>query len=182
MARWRPARPRRLGLITLWLMAAGCGGNPEDQTAEQPADSAPSPAAAANRNACSLLTPAEVEAVIGSAVRDSLALQMAQGSGTGALSQCNYATASDPAVVSVMLNSSPEGNFTAVAQDGVRGSLKESGVTVEEVAGLGEVAFWAGGQLHVFVNRNWYFIVSSYADQGRQHAEALARRALPRLL
>jgi hypothetical protein len=166
-------------LTGLWLIL-GCGGTSDGSNAALPSSdsAAPSGKSAADLTACSLLTPADVEAVIGVAVRDSLALQMPQGQGGGPLSQCNYASTDNPAVISLMLNRSPAGQFTSVARAGVRGSLTESGVSVEDVTGLGEVAFWGGGQLHVFVNSNWYFIVSA---RERAQAESLAQRALPRL-
>jgi hypothetical protein len=176
-----PSRPfatvRLLVAGTIIGASAGCGGSPDDQNANPAQADSAAPAAKAGENlaACSLLAPADVQAVIGVAVRDSLALQMTQGQGGGSLSQCNYASADNPAVVSVMLNHSPGGQFGAVARDGARGTLTESGVAVEDVAGLGEMAFWGGGQLHVFVNATWYVVVSA---GDRQQAEALAQRAL----
>jgi hypothetical protein len=161
------------------LFSAACGGGSADSNADAPlGDTTAASGTPGDLTACAALPPEDVQAVIGTAVRDSLALQLQVGQGGGPLSQCNYASSDNPAIVSLMLNHSPGAQFTSVAQDGVRGTLTESGVTVEDVAGLGQVAFWGGGQLHVFANPTWYFIVTA---PERQQAQELAQRVLPRL-
>lgn len=167
-------------LIGAALVLAACGGNaPEDGRAAEALTQTTT--AAEPRDACALLPGSEVAAVIGRAARDSLAMQMEDEAGTVALSQCNYATERSPAEFSLMLRRETGGASAADASASVRQTLSESGVTVQDVSGLGEAAFWGGNQLHVFTGQGWYLIVSTSGDAGLPQAQALAERALARL-
>lgn len=163
--------------LTAFLVGA-CGGE-----ADQPETAATPRTAttAATQDACALLPASEVTAVIGETVRDSLAMRMAGGDGAVQLSQCNYATASNPAAVSLMLRRSAAGDTGQAALQSIRESIAQVGVTVEDVPGLGEGAIWGGNQLHVITNKGWSIVVSPPASGGLAQARALAERALARL-
>ena len=163
----------------LLVLATACGG----EAPRPPADGATPPAttAAAPRDACAILPAAEVSAIIGQPVRDSLALSMPGPGGAVTLSQCNYATATNPAAVSLMLRQGQEGQGVESASQGARQSLVESGVTVEDVAGLGDLAFWGGNQLHVLTDGGWHLVVTPEPAGGLAQARALAEKALGRL-
>ena len=172
-----PTRP----IVALALLAAACGGEaprPPAYGATQDAASAAAPVAS---DACTLLPAAEVSAVVGQEVRDSLALSMPGPGGAVTLSQCNYATPTNPAAVSLMVRRGAEGQGVASASQGPRQSLVESGVAVEDVAGLGDLAFWGGNQLHLFTDTGWYLIVTPDPAGGLEQARALAEKALGRL-
>src|SRR5690606_26143000 len=129
----------------LLVLAAACGG----EAPRPPADGAEPSQPSQPSNACTLLPAAAVAAIIGQPVRESLALSMPGPGGAVTLSQCNFATATNPAAVSLMLRQGQEGEGEGgeSASQGARRSLVESGITVEDVAGLGDLAFWGGNQL-----------------------------------
>jgi hypothetical protein len=114
-------------------------------------------------------------------VRDSLALSMTGAGDEVTLSQCNYATASNPAAASVMLRRSGEGETAARGLQSIRETFTQSGVTPEDVPGLGDGALWGGNQLHVITARGWSIVVSPTRAGGLAQARALAERALARL-
>jgi hypothetical protein len=80
-----------------------------------------------------------------------------------------------------MLRRSVSGETVEVASQSVRQTLTESGIPVEDVSGLGEMAFWGGNQLHVFAGGEWYLIVTPVPTEGLEQARALAELALQRL-
>lgn len=183
MHRWstipRPfAAARTVCLCTLVLACGGSG----DKMSNDSATVAPGAEAvvATPGDACALLPAVEVEQVIGVSVRDSLALSMTGADGSVTLSQCNYATADNPAALAVMLRRNADDANPAIASQGVRQSLVESQVDVQDVAGLGDVAFWGGNQLHVFAPK-WHLTISPIPSAGLEQARALATRALPKL-
>jgi hypothetical protein len=105
---------------------------------------------------------------------------MTGADGTVTLSQCNYATADNAAAVAVMLRRNAEDVNPAIASQGVRQSLVESQVEVQDVAGLGDIAFWGGNQLHVFAAK-WHVTISPIPSAGLEQARSLATRALAKL-
>lgn len=168
-----------LGVSVLLL---ACGGESGDKTASDSAtlEGGTDAVVASTADACALLPAAEVQEVVGVPVRDSLALSMTDADGSVTLSQCNYATADNAAAVSVMLRRNAEDANAAIASQGVRQSLVESKVDVQDVAGLGDIAFWGGNQLHVFAPK-WHLTISPIPSAGLEQARALATRALPKL-
>lgn len=165
--------------VSVLLLA--CGG----ESSETASDSATlergtDAVVASTADACALLSAAEVQEVVGVPVRDSLALSMTDADGRVTLSQCNYATADNAAAVSVMLRRNAEDANPTIAGQGVRQSLDESKVDVQDVAGLGDIAFWGGNQLHVLAPR-WHLTISPIPSAGLEQARALATRALAKL-
>lgn len=132
-------------------------------------------------DACTLLPAANVEAIVGAPVTDSLALAMPPGGSPLTLSQCNYASGGNPALVSLMLRRGSEGQSAQAASEGPRGTFEESGIPIEDVPGLGGTAFWGSNQLHVFGDAGWYIIVTPDAAAGLPQARALAENAVERL-
>lgn len=162
----------------LLVLAAACGGEAPRPPAEDAAPGAAPVPAAQSRDACAILPAAQVAAIVGQQVRDSLALSMTGPGGAVTLSQCNYATEANPAVASLMVRRGQEGQAAAAASQGPRQTLVESGIPVEDVPGLGDLAFWGGNQLHVFTDSGWYLIVTPEASGGLTQARALAEKAL----
>lgn len=183
--------PRQAGgwLLAVTLLLAGCGGEPADTPATQLPEpqtdaggAAPSIATMASADACELLSAAEVGAVLGESVTDSLALAMPDDGSPVTLSQCNYATTQNAAVVSLLLRRGSEGQTAQEASASVRQTLDESEIPLEDVAGLGDVAFFGSNQLHVFSDAGWYVIVTPVSSGGIEQARALAQPAIERLV
>ena len=164
------------------VLLVACGNESGDQQSGDSAAVAVGTTAvdAGPADACVLLPAAEVQQVVGVPVRDSLALSIAGADGAATLSQCNYATADNAALVSVMLQRSAEGGSPATASQGVRQSLVDSKVEVQDVAGLGDIAIWGGNQLHVFAPM-WHLTISPVPSGGLEQARSLAVRAVARL-
>ena len=167
---------------TLFLIVA-CGGGSGDSRAGgvEGAETASATIAAGPANACVALPAAAVREVLGVPVRDSLALSMRGGGTALQMSQCNYATVESPAAVSLMLRRRAEGETTERLSEGVRQTLTESGIASESVSGVGDLAFFASNQLHVFVGERWYLIVTPVPSGGLEQARALAQRAIGNL-
>jgi hypothetical protein len=174
-------RMARTGVVMLSAagLVMGCGGEPAESTDTAAAQVGAT--ASEFTNACTLLPATEVTAVLGETVRDSLALSMPDASGAVSLSQCNYATASNPAAVSLMLRRSPPGDISAGSLQTIRETMEQSGTTAENVPGLGEGALWGGNQLHVITNKGWAIVVSPLAAGGLAQARTIAERALARM-
>ncbi len=174
-------------LLAGTLLLAGCGGEPADtSSAETPAAQtdagtpAASAAAASSADACTVLPATAVSAVLGQTVTDSLALAMPPG-GPIAMSACNYATADDPARVTFLLHRGSPGQAADAASAGVRQTFDESGIPLEDVTGLADVAFFGSNQLHVFSDAGWYFVVTADPSAGLEQGRALAQTVIQRL-
>ena len=97
------------------------------------------------------------------------------------LSQCNYATAQDPAIVSFLLRRGGEGHTAEAASAGARQTFVESEIPLEDVTGLGDVAFFGSNQLHVFSDAGWSFVVTPVPEAGLEQARILPQSVMQRL-
>ena len=167
----RLAAPLICGIV----FTVACGGESADVGDTAATSASTVSATSGPANACALLPASDVTAVLGEPVRDSVALLMTEGDRI--LSQCNYASASTPVAASLMIRRSAPGETPAQQSKGTREVMTQSGATVQDVPGLGEVAFWGADQLHVFTN-NWYLIASPTASGGLAQARALVERAM----
>ena len=182
----RPGWPG-LGVLVLAVALPVCTRQPAESVRAPAAEDTPEvaqpdlPLAEASQpaNACTLVTAVEVEAVIGEAVQSNLAMQSGGSPQAPALSQCNYASITNPAIVSLTFRR-PEERSAQQESRGVRDSLRRSGIPIRDVPGLGEDAFWAGNQLHVFAADGSYIIVTTPGPHALQKARALSERALAR--
>jgi hypothetical protein len=164
------------GLI---LSGSGCG------------DKAPASAAADDIDACTLLTGADVDAVLGSAVGHPLARR--HGDETFWLSTCHYQADTGNGILSAGLTLKPhhvaDGPLKAYT-DYETALIAElgDGAALTPVAGIGERAGWQDfgtsvGQLTVFQGP-YQLILSASATAGADqlaNAKALAGRVLQRL-
>jgi hypothetical protein len=162
------------------VFSLACGGARDGAATDTSGAATTANAAAAPRDACALLPASDLEAVVGQPVRDSLALSMTGPDGAVTMSQCNYSTSAQPALVSVMLRKGAPAEAGS-APAAVRRTLTESGVTPEDVAGLGQSAVWGGNQLHVFTATGWSIVVTPVPSAGLAQARTIAERALARL-
>ncbi len=177
--------PTHRGLLpsaaVVLLIVSACGGGSGDTRSDGTGRGETAAAAVSSgpADACAALPAAAVQEVLGVPVRDSLALSM-QSEGALQMSQCNYATAENAAAASLMLRRRAEGETTERMSGGVRQTFTESGIAIEDVSGIGDLAFFASNQLHVFVGV-WYLVVSPMPSGGVDQARALAERAMGNL-
>ena len=170
-----PSRPASI-LSLLGLALVGCAQD------ESPAD-APQAAVSAVVTACHLVTRDEGAATLGEAVDEPVEQVISPGSAeTAAFSMCTVqATATPGKTLSLSLRVSPVDDSQP---DSVRQTLTDSGVTAEDVPGIGDTAFWGASELHVFFNGNSYLSVSLRGlDDGPEalaRAKEIAGRALER--
>ncbi len=173
--------PTRSASILSLLALASVGCSRDDAPAARAG--APPAAAASTVTACDLVTRDEGAAALGEAVNDPVEQVISPGSAeTAALSMCTVqATASPGKTLSLSLRVSPVDDSQP---DSVRQTLTESGVTAEDVPGIGDTAFWGASELHVFFNGNSYLSVSLRGlDDGPEalaRAKEVAGRALER--
>ena len=171
-------------LLLLPVLLTACGGESAPESADAPGvGDASAPVAATSEgpsDACALLPAEQVEAVLGQAVRDSLAMSMGGEAGLAALSQCNYATEANPALVSLLLRRMTPEESVDQASGSLRQTLEESGIALEAVDGLGQASFWGGNQLHIITD-DWYLVVTPDPAGGPDQGRALAERALAEL-
>jgi hypothetical protein len=169
-----------LSLLILFALA-GCGSGSDTGIAvERPTVVTPQAPAKAI-SACSLLTQEEVVAILGEPVE-----KPTNSVSGGTVTNCNWMTPSFRMVgILVRLASSPAEAAT-VRQEAHRESKSLSGVDPEDVAGLGDSAYWAGGsinQLNVFKGNYWLIITATKGktSDNLSLAKAVAEKALPRL-
>lgn len=180
--RTRPARSPIAGraycLLLLSLLTTACGGGQQDAVADSQTPGTATSTMTGPSNACKILPASVVQEVVGVAVRDSLALSMTGPDGIVTMSQCNYALENNPAALSFMIRRSAPGETAERASQALRDVLNESTIPVEDVAGLGDIAFFGSNQLHVYVGDTWYLIVSPQPAAGLAQARGLAERAI----
>ena len=168
-----------IGIFSVGAVAA-CGSESANTGDSTAAAAAIATATGATRSACEVLSASEVTGIIGQPVRDSLALDIAGGAGEPTVSQCHYATAANPVEAALMVRRRATGESVAQGSQSVRETLTGTGVTAQDVLGIGDVAFWTGDKLHVFT-ATWYLIVTPTGAGGVPQARALAEKALANL-
>jgi hypothetical protein len=136
------------------------------------------PAAAVD--ACALLTKAEVEAIAGRPMSKGApppALPPASADVT--FTQCSWPTADGDNPIGISVRISKKGDSAPAY---ARQTAIDSGFKVEDVSGLGDLAFWNGIQLQVFRGKDLQLVVNimGHAD-GKEKAIQVARKALAKL-
>jgi hypothetical protein len=163
------------------LLLAGC--------ADQPPTDAAAPTPRDDRkliNACLLLTPEEADEAAGKAV-DMLASPLDVAIGVDSV-KCAYGDLGPPLrLVSVEVRRLPSAERARAAFSGSEATMRRLAVgKVESVPGLGEAAFWAGGNVQQLHARRGEFLVLAAVELGEETkrkaaAEAIVRRALERI-
>lgn len=166
-------------LIALFIV--GCG-RPNSSAAAAPVADRQTPSARMNArvDACALLAKEEAEQVLGVSIDPPINQVVSEGGADrAAISQCRYQSARSPGkMLAVFVRRSPVADNRP---ESVRDTLTQSGVPAEDVSGIGDHAFWAAEQLHVFSKDNLYLIVSvnGLAD-AKQQATSIAQQVLER--
>src|SRR5690348_3224822 len=135
---------RDLALLTMALVSTACDRPGSEAKAPQAA------AAPARRiDPCALLTTADAQAALGGPVGQLMmtsVLDDAKNS-SGDPAQCGYGLEDDPSrTVRLEVRPMADAARAQGALDSARSVLAASGV--QDVPGLGDAAFWAGGAIH----------------------------------
>jgi hypothetical protein len=172
---------RSAAFLTLACCLAGCADKPSTDVA------APTPKDERKLiNACLLLTPEEADEAAGEAV-DMLASPLDVTIGVDSV-KCSYGDLGPPLrLVSVEVRRLPNPERARAAFSGSEATMRRLAVgKVESVPGLGEAAFWAGGnvqQLHTLSGDLLVRVAVELGEESKRQgaAEAIARRALERI-
>lgn len=131
-------------------------------------------------DACALLTKAEVEAIAGRPMsKGAPPPAVPPASADVTFTQCSWPTADgdNPIGLSVRISKKGDG-----APGYARQTAIDSGFKVEDVSGLGDLAFWNGIQLQVFRGKDLQLVVNIMGHKGgKEKAVAVARKALAKL-
>lgn len=168
-------------LLVTPLFLASCGAAPDKSETRRPAVVMAPEGPVTTISACSLLTQDEAEEILGEPVEKPT--DSALG---GKVSNCSWMTPSFDRVGILVRRSATAEEAKTVCEQARRQSKSLSGVDPEDVAGLGESAYWAGGninQLNVFRGNYWLIITASKGEVGENLplAKAVAEKALARL-
>jgi len=169
-------------LLALGLGFATCGGSSSSTESEK----APAPVLKQQEepkvvSACSLLTAEEAAAILGEPV------EKPSESATGStVSNCNWMTGSSTSVGILLRRASSKAEAERVYQQAHQQSKSVSGVDPEDISGLGDKAYWAGGhinQLNVFKGNYWLIIMANKGNgaDSLAAAKAVAGKALAKL-
>lgn len=131
--------------------------------------------AQAPTDACALLTREEVQQIVGVPLA---APEKRPGASSADVTFTQCAFASEDGMKSLTLgyrvSKKPDGGAPVARQ-----AMVDAGMKVEDVAGLGDAAFWTGMQLQAFRGTNVQFVVSTFGfDGAKDKAIAVARKAL----
>jgi hypothetical protein len=170
--------------VVALVLAAACGSGTSDQappgaTAAKAAARAMATAAPGALDASQVLTKADAEAVLGKEVGDPTVSNTA-----GVVSTCNY-MAKDLTGLHLLIRAAASPDAARVIFEEARKQAEAmSRVEPEPVSGLGDAAYWAGGdlnQLNVVKGRYWMIFSAPMADHPLELTKQAAERALPRV-
>lgn len=183
-------------IAILALAGAGCGRPSKpapSNTGSTPAATAPagSPILDKRYDACALFVKADAEAVLGTKVNDPLTSGAATEGQVTTVSSCSYATSAelpnDVKVASLLVRkAATKAEADQVFTDARAQSKGLSGVDPVDIRGLGDRAYWSGGNLTQMnvLNGNAWLIINIQDTQSRnlqQQATEAVKRALDKM-
>ena len=131
-------------------------------------------------DACSMLDKGEIEKILNTKFKEPKPGRSKQGGkGNISFSECSYQPDEDYKIfLSIYIRFSPFKEDALTTLQNVKNSFKQSGIQTYNVEGICDVAFWGGNQLHVFLDDNYYIIVTliglSEQDTAREKAKSIA--------
>jgi hypothetical protein len=165
-------------LVALAVALAGCGEGEEPAADAGPDDS--------NLLACTLFTPQDAEAAAGLTVSGTLSSTLNDVQGPNPL-QCTYATGSllEPGILSLEVRPAKNPKRAARLHEAGRDTIERlARGQVEDVPGVGEKAYWAGGQLqqlHVVHGRYLLIITVQPGKNQLAAAKQIASTVITRM-
>ena len=131
-------------------------------------------------DASEILTKEDAEAILGKPIENP----EVSGAGT-TVSTCNY-YAADASGIGLLVRSAPDSDSARIIFEQARLQSKSmSFVEPQQIAGLGDMAYWAGGnlnQMNVLEGKYWLiFTVFSGKDRSLELGKQAAERAIARL-
>jgi hypothetical protein len=176
-----------LGLVISMLGLVGCGGSKA-----VPTKNASPPLHAANSDkqseekvaACSLLTKTDAESFLGETVAEP-ATSRTEAMGNIA-TQCRYSTASGKRVGLLTRQAATSDQAAKVFQQARAASNEISGAAPQVISGLGDEAYWTGGnlkQLNLLKSDVWLIITASPGNgiDPLDASKTVARKILDRM-
>ncbi len=170
---------RCLGLtLVAGALLAGCGDAGEEGTAD---------AAAPQIDACTLFTPQDAEAAAGTSLSGYLSSTLEDTSGGRDPLHCTYSAGPSyaPLVLSLQIRPAKSEKRARRQLEANKESLDTlSRGQIQDVQGIGDAAFWAGGnlkQLHVLEGRNVLVITLQAGANPLEASKRVATQALARM-
>ena len=124
-------------------------------------------------DACSLIDKSEIEKILNVKMKEPKEGKSQDGGKDNiSFSECSYESDSGDSKIflSIYIRFSPFKEDALTTLQNVRNSFKQSGIQVYNVEGIGDVAFWGGSQLHVFLDDNYYIIITLLGLRDRDSA------------
>jgi hypothetical protein len=160
----------------LLLYGVSCSRQEAPKSADEAATAAPAAAASGKLNACAMLSKATITEITGLTVEE-----VKDGTSSPFMSRCTY-SAADATTVDVMIKRSAVKYDVASAMEGMKKTMP--GIPQREVAGIGDKAYYIGGQLNVFRGGDYVLISMLGFPPGEKTdaaAAALARKVLSQI-
>jgi len=172
-----------LGAAALWLASCGSGPSTPSSTS-QPASSGGSSSQSGSPDACSLYTLADAQRILGSNAKKGTLGDLGSSSPQFSVSTCSY-TADSGSGIGDFVSTTVLVRRAQDAGEGKKDFLSVKGQTqgTQDVAGVGEMAYWnpAAGQLNVWKGKDWVIISAGRTapknmDVAKQVAAAILAR------
>ena len=112
---------------------------------------------------CNLVDETEIEKIFNVEMKEPKEGRSQKGdSKKASFSECSFESDTDDSKIflSVYLRFTPVRDEYHSTIKNVRNSFKKSGIEIRNIEGIGEVVFWGGNQLHVFIGNNYYLIIT----------------------
>jgi hypothetical protein len=123
-------------------------------------------------NACSLLDKSEIEKILDIKMKEPRqGKSKVGGKGDISYSECSYESDEGSKIfLSIYIRFSPFKEDALTTLQSVRNSFKQADIPVYDVEGIGDAAFWGRNQLHVFLDDNYYIIITMIGLTDRDNA------------
>lgn len=179
----------KIGIISTSLLLAsitlaGCGGAKTEETKNgvaAPQSNGSTARSTVKLDACGLLTKADAEALLGGPVKEPTTTHNENG-GT-VVSQCRYSDAAGDKQVGLLARQAPTTAEAKQVFGNARNASKGlTGTDPQTVSGLGEDAYWTGGnlgQLNVLKDNFWLIVT---ARQGKGDRLSASKEAANKIL
>ena len=173
-----------ISLLLSLIALEGCGGTKTAETRNSAGDSPPinsSKQASGKLDACGLLTKADAESLMGGSVKEPTTTRN-EMSGI-IVSQCRYSDAAGDKQVGLLARQAPTATEAKQVFGSARNASKDlAGTDPQTVSGLGDDAYWTGGnlsQLNVLKDNFWLIIT---ARQGKGDRLAASKDVANKIL